>query len=91
MFALAGYYHASALAFHGGMGLGDCKWAGVVGLCLGWLSWPAVITGTLAAFLVAALPVIVQHLLGSRSQRVMLLPMAPFMTAGAVLAVVALR
>ena len=34
---------------------------------------------------------IVQHLLGSRSQRVTLLPVAPFMTAGAVLAVVALR
>jgi len=35
MFALAGYYLAVALAFHGGMGISACKWAGVVGLCLG--------------------------------------------------------
>lgn len=38
----------------GGIGMGDVKYAGVVGLYLGSLSWSALWWGTLVAFLLAA-------------------------------------
>ncbi|MDA8282168.1 MAG: A24 family peptidase [Actinomycetota bacterium] len=85
---LGGFYLALGLAFPAGMGLGDVKWAGVLGAYLGWLGWSAIATGTLIAFLAAAVALAATRL---ARQRRATLPMAPFMTLGAVVAVLATK
>lgn len=90
MVVLAGFYVALGLSFPSGMGMGDVKWAGVVGLVLGWLGWPAVATGTLLAFAAAALAVAILRAVSSRRSP-LVVPMAPFMTVGALAAVVMVR
>ncbi|MDA8285162.1 MAG: A24 family peptidase [Actinomycetota bacterium] len=90
MVVLAGFYLALGLAFPSGMGMGDVKWAAVVGLLLGWLGWPAVVTGTLLAFAAAALGVLVLRLATPRRGR-LVLPMAPCTSAGALIAIWTLR
>jgi leader peptidase (prepilin peptidase)/N-methyltransferase len=54
MVVLGGFYLVLGLAFPAGVGLGDVKWAGVIGGYLGWFEWSAVATDTLIAFLTAA-------------------------------------
>ena len=90
MAILAALFLALALASRGGIGLGDCKWAGIVGLYLGWLGWAALSTGTILAFLAAALYVIGRRAVSSSSPRT-LLPFAPFMACGALVTVFANR
>jgi leader peptidase (prepilin peptidase) / N-methyltransferase len=85
---LGGFYLALGLAFPAGMGLGDVKWAIVLGAYLGWLSWPASVTGTLIAFLAAAVVLVAARIAGRRQASI---PMVPFMTLGAVAAVLATR
>ncbi|MGH9090488.1 MAG: prepilin peptidase [Acidimicrobiales bacterium] len=86
---LAGFYLALGLAFPSGMGLGDLKWAGVIGLYLGYLGWTTLPTATLLAFGAAAVFVLVGR--AAWRSRQLVLPMAPFMTAGALVAVLATR
>ena len=83
---LGGFYLALGLAFPAGMGLGDVKWAGVLGAYLGWLGWSATVDGMLVAFVAAAGALVVARAVGRRRAS---LPMAPFMTLGAVVAVLA--
>ena len=90
MVALAGFYVLLSLAFPGGMGMGDAKWAGVVGLVLGYLGWAAVADATLLGFASAALFVLARRLAAPRLGRATV-PMAPFMVVGAVAAVLAPR
>ncbi|MDA8282107.1 MAG: A24 family peptidase [Actinomycetota bacterium] len=85
---LGGFYLALGLAFPAGMGLGDVKWAGVLGAYLGWLGWSAMVDGTLIAFVAAAGALVVARAFGRRQASV---PMAPFMTLGAVVAVLATK
>ena len=85
---LGGFYLALGLAFPAGMGLGDVKWAGVLGAYFGWLGWSAMADGTLIAFVAAAGALVVARVAGRRRAS---LPMAPFMTLGAVVAVLATR
>lgn len=53
MAALWAVYFALALAYPSGLGFGDVKLAGLLGLYLGWLSWNAVLLGAFGGFLVS--------------------------------------
>jgi leader peptidase (prepilin peptidase)/N-methyltransferase len=86
---LAGFYLALGLAFPAGMGLGDVKWAGLIGLYLGYLGWTTLPAATLVAFVAAAMFLVTGR--AARWGRQLVLPMAPFMTAGALAAVLTTR
>jgi leader peptidase (prepilin peptidase)/N-methyltransferase len=83
LFAL---YSALALGYRGGMGFGDVKLAGVLGLYLGWLGWASVLVGAFAGFLLGGTAGIVL-LLARRASRRTPIPFGPFMLAGALVAV----
>ncbi|MEV6927743.1 prepilin peptidase [Dactylosporangium sp. NPDC051485] len=74
--------------YRGGMGPGDVKLAGVLGLYLGWLGWPSVAIGTLAAFVLGG-TVGVVLLATRRAGRRTPLPFGPSMLAGALIALFA--
>lgn len=82
------FYFALAYLVPGGMGLGDVKLAGLLGLYLGWLGWRSVLVGTFAAFLLGGL-VGVGLMLGRRAGRRTAIPFGPHMLAGALLALFA--
>jgi leader peptidase (prepilin peptidase)/N-methyltransferase len=68
-----------------GMGFGDVKLAGVLGLYLGWFGWQHAVVGGFLGFLVGGLVGIVLMLLG-RAGRKTQIPFGPFMIVGAWLA-----
>ena len=74
-----------ALISPGGLGMGDVKLAAVLGLHLGWVGWPTVLLGGVAAFVVQALVALVL-LAARRVQRGSALPFGPAMLVGAALA-----
>jgi len=86
MAALWTFYVTIAILHPGGMGLGDVKLGGLLGLYLGWLGWSAVWIGTLAGFLVGGL-VAAALLATGRANRKTAIPFGPAMLAGAMLAV----
>jgi leader peptidase (prepilin peptidase)/N-methyltransferase len=53
MVALIGLYFALALAYPNGLGLGDVKLAGLVGLYVAWLSWDALFVTAAGGLLIA--------------------------------------
>jgi leader peptidase (prepilin peptidase)/N-methyltransferase len=65
-------------------------WAAVIGLYFGWLGWSAVATGTLLAFAAAAVAVLALRPATFRRGR-LVVPMAPFISAGALVAVLVAR
>ena len=80
--ALFAFYLIAALSYPGGMGFGDVKLAGVLGLYLAWLGWGEFAVGAFAAFLlggVFALVLVVTR----RVQRTGGIPFGPWMLAGA--------
>lgn len=79
-------YFALAWIAPAGMGLGDVKFAAVVGAFLGWFGWPHVLWGTLLAFALNAVVSLVALLRGKRGSEV---PFGPLMVTGAVLALFA--
>lgn len=64
-----------------GMGLGDVKLAGILGMYLGYLSWSHLLFGTLLAFLTGALWAIAMMLL-RRANRKSTFAFGPFMFLG---------
>jgi leader peptidase (prepilin peptidase)/N-methyltransferase len=68
-----------------GMGYGDVKLAGLLGLYLGWLGWGPVLVGTFTGFLLGGL-VGVALLVTRRAGRRTAIPFGPFMLGGAMLA-----
>jgi leader peptidase (prepilin peptidase)/N-methyltransferase len=84
--AAAGFLLIAALAYPGGMGMGDVKLAGVIGLFLGRAAIPAILIALLAGVLYGAL-VIARK--GPRAGRKTAVPFGPFLALGAIVAVYA--
>lgn len=67
------------LVTRGGIGLGDVKLIGLMGLALGWSGWAAILLSQLVAWVLAAVSAITLRLAGRRTQE---LPMGPFLAIG---------
>jgi leader peptidase (prepilin peptidase)/N-methyltransferase len=75
-------YFLMAVLYPGGMGFGDVKLAGALGLFLGWLGWGPLIVGSFSAFLLGGVFALV--LLASRRvTRKGGIPFGPWMLVGA--------
>jgi leader peptidase (prepilin peptidase)/N-methyltransferase len=85
MAALFGFYGVVWFVYPAGMGLGDVKLSGVVGLYLGWLGWGELVVGAFSAFLVGAVVSVTIVLIrgGGRKTKV---PFGPFMLLGVLIA-----
>jgi leader peptidase (prepilin peptidase)/N-methyltransferase len=79
-------YLIIALLPGAGLGLGDVKLATVLGFILGFLGWPALATGLLAAHLING-PIALTLLLTRRAKRHTALPLGPALLTGALLGV----
>ncbi|MFE1645376.1 prepilin peptidase [Microbacterium sp. P01] len=65
-----------------GVGGGDVKLAGVIGLYLGWVGWGALVVGTVSGFLIGG-AVAVALLAARRANRSTAIPFGPCLLAGA--------
>jgi leader peptidase (prepilin peptidase)/N-methyltransferase len=74
----------------GGMGGGDVKLAGLLGLVTGWLGWSALVVGLAAAFVVGAAVGSALMVMG-RAGRGTAIPFGPFLLVGAFLGIYAGR
>ena len=81
--AAAGFFFIAVLAYPRGMGMGDVKLAGVMGLCLGKAVAPAILIGLIAGVVVGA--VIIARV-GAREGRKTAVPFGPFLALGSVIA-----
>lgn len=79
--ALFAFYFVLVLVYPAGMGFGDVKLAGVLGLYLGWVSWGAVVIGTFSAFLFGAV-VGIGVMVAGKGGRKAKIPFGPFMFLG---------
>jgi leader peptidase (prepilin peptidase)/N-methyltransferase len=84
--AAGGFLLAAALAYPAGMGMGDVKLAGVMGLFLGAAVAPALLIALLAGILVGAL-IIARR--GPQAGRKTAVPFGPFLALGGVAAIFA--
>ncbi|TFC91922.1 prepilin peptidase [Cryobacterium breve] len=82
MAALWAAYLVMAVTYPGGMGFGDVKLAGVLGLYLGYLGWGQLVVGAFAAFLLGGI-FAVGLLLAKRANRKSGIPFGPWMLVGA--------
>jgi leader peptidase (prepilin peptidase) / N-methyltransferase len=83
--ALFAFYFLLAFAYPAGMGFGDVKLAGVLGLVLGYLSWACLVIGAFLGFLLGAVVGVVVLATGKGTRKTML-PFGPFMIAGTLIA-----
>ncbi|PXY16973.1 prepilin peptidase [Prauserella flavalba] len=89
MVIMAAFYLVLALASGGGLGAGDVKLGGLLGLALGWLGWSALVMATFLGWFAAALVWLVLRMAWRKPQG-SLLPMGPFLVLGALLTIGAL-
>jgi leader peptidase (prepilin peptidase)/N-methyltransferase len=84
--ALFAFYFLLVVIYPRGMGLGDVKLAGVLGLVLGWLGWGELAVGGFLGFLLGA---VVGGLLMAvrKAGRKTKIPFGPFMILGALIAI----
>ena len=86
MAVLFAFYFVLAFIYPAGMGFGDVKLSGVLGLYLGWLGWSELVIGGFLGFLyggVVGLLLMLVRRAGRKSQ----IPFGPFMLAGALTAI----
>ena len=88
MAALYGIYFLLVLAYPAGMGFGDVKLAGVLGMYLGYLGWSEWTVGWLLGFMLGGLFGVLA-IVARRATRKTHVPYGPFMIAGALIAVFA--
>jgi leader peptidase (prepilin peptidase)/N-methyltransferase len=82
--AAGGFLLLAALAYPGGMGMGDVKLAAVMGLCLGAAVAPAILIALLSGVVLGA-SIIARN--GAAEGRKTAIPFGPFLAAGALVAV----
>jgi leader peptidase (prepilin peptidase)/N-methyltransferase len=85
--ALFAFYFIAMVVYPAGMGFGDVKLAGVLGLYLGWVGWGAVLIGWFAAFLLGGV-FAVGLVVAGRARRGSGIPFGPWMLLGAGVGVV---
>jgi leader peptidase (prepilin peptidase)/N-methyltransferase len=79
------FYFLLRALYPPGMGFGDVKLAGVLGMYLGFLGWPHLLAGTFAAFLLGGLWSL-GLLVSRRGTLKSSIPFGPFMLAGTAVA-----
>jgi leader peptidase (prepilin peptidase) / N-methyltransferase len=84
--ALFAFYFIVALIYPAGMGFGDVKLAGVLGLYLGWLGWGTLVVGGFLGFVLGAVFGVALMLIGGAGRKAKI-PFGPFMLLGAFLAI----
>jgi len=80
--AMFGFYFLLALVYPRGMGMGDVKLAGVLGLFLGFLGWQTLVVGVFAAFFLGGIYSIALVLM-RRASGATAIPFGPWMLLGA--------
>lgn len=80
--ALFAAYFVMAIVYPGGMGFGDVKLAGVIGMLLGFLGWGALVVGAFSAFVLGGVFGIIL-LAARKTTRKGGIPFGPWMLAGA--------
>ena len=83
---LFAFYFLLAFIYPAGMGFGDVKLAGVLGVYLGWLGWGVLLVGGFLGFLLGGVvggALMVARKAGRKSK----IPFGPFMLAGALIAI----
>jgi leader peptidase (prepilin peptidase)/N-methyltransferase len=85
MAALLALYFALAMAYPNGLDFGDVKFAGLIGLYLGWLSWTALFLTAIGSLLIACIggtaALVTRH-----ATRTLAVPLGPCLVGAAVLA-----
>jgi leader peptidase (prepilin peptidase)/N-methyltransferase len=83
---VASFYLALGLVFSRGLGLGDVKLGALLAFALGWLGWPTLTTGVLAAWGLAAIALLVLLVIRS-DRRDRTIALGPWLCLGALVAV----
>lgn len=86
--AMYAVYFALCFAYPAGMGFGDVKLSGVLGLYTAWLGWGAWVVGVFTGFLLGAL-FGVALIAARRGGRKTAVPFGPFMLLGVLVAILA--
>jgi leader peptidase (prepilin peptidase)/N-methyltransferase len=86
--ALYAFYELIGFIQPRGMGGGDIKLSGVIGLYLGWLGWGELVVGAFAAFLIGGLVSIALVIFAGAGRKTKV-PFGPFMLLGALVGIYA--
>jgi len=85
--ALYAFYFLLVLVYPAGMGFGDVKLAGVLGMYMAWFGWAQLVIGAFTAFLLGGI-FAVGLMLAGRAGRKTSVPFGPWMIAGAFVGIV---
>jgi leader peptidase (prepilin peptidase)/N-methyltransferase len=82
-----GFYFLLAVIYPSGMGFGDVKLAGVLGMVLGWYGWAELVVGAFTGFLLGGVVGVLLIVLRLGTRKTMI-PFGPYMMLGTWLAIV---